>query len=211
MSKHSHRQTPPKRPHHFWREIRSRALALRAPHSVVLILDWLIAKQATDLKAMKLPRIRVGYGRHSAKERAWDAQRRAKVARECGIRRLVQLPPVQRDGLAELVGLSRRQAIRVGRWLQSRGLIHIHHELGTHPVRDHYGVEHQVGRGGCLPGGVGCAAEWRAGVDVQPDEPEPEPEAPLPGPTGAESGRARYEAARERLRQRHRPERARGP
>lgn len=166
------------RPHEMWRAVRNRAKGMRAPASVLVVLDHLVETQALA-PHLPLARIRLGYGRHSEKERAWDRRRRAQVAEEVGARRLVQLPKDERDGFAERTGISRRTVIRAAVWLRGRSLVHIFHELGVHSVPDRYGTEHEMGRGGCLPGGKGCAATWLPGVPPPPPAPpEPEPEPP---------------------------------
>jgi hypothetical protein len=182
--KRTHQQRQQLRPVDHWRNVRTAARGMSAPMSVLAVLDHLVETQALN-RHWRLPRIRLGYGRHSEKERAWDYRRRVQVAQERGERRLVQLPRPQRDGFAEILGCNRRTVIRAMHWLVGRTLVQIHHEHGSRPLADRNGVEHMVGRGGCLPGGVGCAATWspattageseRAAPDVAPIAPEPEP------------------------------------
>lgn len=174
----------------WWRAVRTALGGMHAPMSVRAVVDWLVETQAVN-RHWKLPRIRISYGRHSEKERAWDQRRREQLAQERGRgfrRRLVQLPRPERDGLAEEVGCSRRTVIRAMRWLLAHGLVMIHHENGTHFVPARIGgVEHEIGRGGCLRGGVGCAATWSPAVagapnpEAGPPEPGPPPE-PVPMP-----------------------------
>lgn len=183
-SKHRKRDpSKPPRPHQVWRQIRSRARDMGAPAGVLVVLNHLVETQALN-PHWRLPRIRLGYGRHSEKERAWDRQRRAQIAAERGRPRLVEMPRQEQPGFAENTGLSRRTVIRAKAWLVGRQLVQIHHELGTHLVPDRFGVEHEIGRGGCLPGGIGCAATWLPyGLPGPPAPvPPPDPGAPPPGP-----------------------------
>lgn len=165
---------------------------MRAPKSVLLVLDWLVETQAIN-RHWKLPRIRVGNGHHSAAERRWDQHRRDQVAEDLGAHRLVRLPQDEKQGLAELIGVSRRTVIRAKAWLVDRGLVHVHHANGVRPLSYPYGYvgrhnrtafagirTHVVPRGGCLAGGVGCASEWIAGAE--PSAPEPPYSPPEPGP-----------------------------
>jgi hypothetical protein len=163
----------------MWRAVRSRALGMRPPQCVVVVLNYLVEKQALN-SHWQMPRIRIGYGRHSEKERAWDHRRREQLIEEGAARRhLVQLPTRQQDGIAEICGMSRRSAIRAGRWLVARKLVYLFHEHGLHPIGHKF---EGIGRGGCIAGGVGAATEWRAGAAPGPEsEPEPEPE-PKPAP-----------------------------
>lgn len=151
--------------------------------SVVAVLDHLVETQALN-RHWKVPRIRLGYGRHSEKERAWDYRRRAQVAQERGQRRLIQLPRPQQDGFAEVLGCNRRTVIRAMHWLVDRALVRIHHENGARPLTYRNGTEHLVARGGCLKGGVGCAATWTPVIAAEPDRepPLPAPESPPPAP-----------------------------
>lgn len=195
-------QPRPLRPVDHWRNARTAAIALRPPTSVRAVLDHLVETQALN-RHWKLPRIRLGYGKHSTKERAWDERRRAQVAAEVGVRRLVQLPRPQADGFAEKLGCSRRTVIRAMHWLRRHELVWVYHELGTHRVRDRFGVEHEVGRGGCLPGGIGAAATWTP-VLAQPEPEAPPPPDPDPDPpTGTRRPLASYLGAD--------PRRSRGP
>lgn len=148
---------------------------MRPPQSVRVVLDQLVETQALN-SHWRLPRIRVGYGQHSEKEREWDHRAREQLVDEGVHRRhLVQLPAQQRDGLAELCGMSRRTAIRAGRWLAQRGLVHLYHEHGVHPPGHRLAG---IGKGGCIAGGAGAATEWRPGVASAPEPPpERQPEA----------------------------------
>lgn len=146
-----------------------------APSGVLVVLNHLVETQSIN-SHWPLPRIRLGYGAHSDKERAWDRQRRAQIAAERGRPRLVEMPRQERPGFAEHTGISRRTVIRAMHWLVDRDLVRIHHELGTHPVPDRFGVEHEIGRGGCLPGGIGCAATWLPFGIPAPASPEPPPD-----------------------------------
>jgi len=155
-----------------------------APKSVRVVLDHIVETLSLNKnwKAMKL-----GYGRHSERERAWDHRRRQELLDDAVLRRrdLIDLPDPEQEGFAERCDLARRTVIRVGEWLAKRGLAHIVHEHGRHEVPDKYGTMHMVGRGGCLPGGKGAAGVWLPGAAPEPADPpsqDPDEELPPSGP-----------------------------
>lgn len=169
--------------------MRAEAVRLRAPQSVLRVLDHHVEIAALNRHWKPDAGIRIGYGRHSPKEREWDQRRRGQLIDE-GLpkRRLIQLPNPGRDGLAEKQGMWRQTAILAGHWLAARHLVRRSYTQdvngktygGTHPVPvrksgPHAGVEHEMGRGGCLPGGIGLAVEW---FPIPPGTPAPAPPPP---------------------------------
>lgn len=179
-------QQQPKRPHQRWRDVRKQAMGCGAPKSVRVVLDHIVETLALN-PTWKV--IKLGYGRHSERERAWDHRRRGELLAQAVVRRrdLVQLPDPEKEGFAERCDMSRRTVIRAGRWLVARGLAHIFHEHGHNEVPDKYGTLHQIGRGGCVPGGKGCAGVWLPG-SAPPPGADPPPELdPSPAPTNRPS------------------------